>query len=177
MTSSFAPEFVIDPTKLPCGAGLYRLRDADGNALPECAKCGDPMYYCTFSQQSLRVTVDQGHFTTGGADDGTERSGQALCAVGHFCEGGVQRPCAAGFLQPYPAQSACLPCGSVDVVCPFDPAGRTASLPVAAGSCSQPVSEAPPAGSASNATVPLEFGPEWEMKDRRYEQKARGAVG
>ena len=193
---AFDAELVIDATKLPCGKGLYRLKDTDGTPTVTCLPCGGtydptsgvwtadepggggPQYYCPFSQLSERLTVDTGFYGAGGpADDTqsdyrTQQDSQVKCPAGHFCVGGVSTPCEAGFRQPETTQSECLPCGSIDVVCPFDAAGRTEAVDVESGKCSV-VSEIPAVGDV--AATPLEFAPDWARRDRRHEQAACSA--
>ena len=105
----FAPSFTIDKTKLPCGAGLYRVFHTDGRG-STCEACGDPSYYCPLSQESLRIKATEGAACADSGDD----EGCGYYTIGEEC-------------------------GSIDVICPFDPAGRTESIPVDIGYCSVPV--------------------------------------
>ena len=150
-----------DAEKLvPCGVGEYR----EGT---DCLACGGPSFYCPFGPEERR-DVDVGHYCVGGPADGTKCDGQQKCAAGHYCEGGVSRPCPAGFIQPKVAQPACNECGSVDVICPFDPNGATETVDVTAGHCALPV--------VSPTGEPMEFAPAWERQTQRSEEAACGVT-
>ena len=41
------------------------------------------------------MAVSEGHYSVGG-ETHTRRTGQVMCEVGHYCEGGVKVPCPPG---------------------------------------------------------------------------------
>ena len=99
-----------------CNAGFYCPA---GSTSAAAVPCGSNAVYCG-GGTGAPVPADPGYYTLGGSNDGTARTGEALCLPGTYCAGGVEYECPDGTYGDVSglASPACAGLCSAGFVCP-----------------------------------------------------------